>query len=293
MKRKFSIYYIILSILFFCVGCSNDKPTVSKISSTVLPVSSTIPSKTALVKEDKKTEVNAAKTAPLTKREGGIPVLMYHSIGFEKDNPVRLPVKNLEKQMKYLKDNNYTTLSLDEVYDYFQNNKPIPEKSIVLTFDDGYLDNYTKLYAVMKKYEFKGTIFVITKAINNEKDYLTSKQLKELENNNLSIESHTACHENLSELSYDKQLKTLKNSKEFLEKTLNKKVKYIAYPYGKYNKDTLKAVKEAGYVMAFTTDGKWSDKSDGILTLDRVYVSGFFDMDTFINRVTNPNYEYN
>lgn len=294
MKRKLNISCIILGIVFFLMGCSNDKAAVSKSSnSTTNKTSKETSQITESKKSEKNTEASSDKEAKLntpTKTEGGVPVLMYHSIGYEKDNPVRLPVENLEKQMKYLKDNNYSTLSMDDLYDYFENNKPIPEKSIVLTFDDGYLDNYTKLYPVLKKYGFKGTIFVITNTIDKEKDYLLSSQLKELDKSCLAIESHTASHENLSELSYDKQLKTLKASKEYLEKTLNREVNYIAYPFGKYNEETLRAAKDAGYKMAFTTDGKWSDKSDGILTLDRVYISGFFDLDTFIRRITNPNF---
>lgn len=307
MKRKLNLSCLILGIVIFLIGCSSNKATVSKSSNSnktsqetaqaakitkTEEATQTPPNKEASISESS-AEINSNTEANFntpTKTEGGVPVLMYHSIGYEKDNPVRLPVEHLEKQMKYLKDNNYTTLSMEELYNYFQNDKPIPEKSIVLTFDDGYLDNYIKLYPILKKYGFKGTIFVITNAIDKEKDYLLSNQLKELDKNCLAIESHTAGHENLSELPYNKQLKTLKTSKEYLEKTLNREVNYIAYPYGKYNEETLRAVKDAGYKMAFTTAGKWSDKSDGILTLDRVYISGFFDLDTFIRRITNPNY---
>ncbi|MEL7598058.1 MAG: polysaccharide deacetylase family protein, partial [Clostridiaceae bacterium] len=183
MKRKLNISYIILGIMFFLMGCSNDKAAISKSSNSNKITTETSSNKEASnsessIESNSKTESDF--NSP-TKTQGGVPVLMYHSIGYEKDNPVRLPVENLEKQMKYLKDNNYTTLSLDELYDYFENNKPIPEKSIVLTFDDGYLDNYTKLYPVLKKYGLKGTIFVITKAIDKEKDYLLSSQLKELD----------------------------------------------------------------------------------------------------------------
>lgn len=292
MKRKLNISCIILGIVFFLVGCSNNKAAVSEsLNSNKTSKETAQAAKSNRTEEDIQTSSNTeTELNTPTKTEGGVPVLMYHSIGYEKDNPVRLPVENLEKQMKYLKDNNYTTLSMDELYNYFENNKPIPENSIVLTFDDGYLDNYTKLYPILKKYGFKGTIFVITNTIDKEKDYLLTSQLKELDKNSLAIESHTAGHENLSQLPYDKQLKTLKASKEYLEKTLNREVNYIAYPFGKYNEETVKAAKDAGYKMAFTTDGKWSDKSDGMLTLDRVYISGFFDLDMFIRRVTNPNF---
>lgn len=124
-------------------------------------------------------------------------------------------------------------------------------------------------------------------------EYLTEDQLKEMDKNGFDVQSHTADHSTLTELSYDKQYDTIAKSKERLEKLLNKKVKYIAYPCGKYNNDTVKAVENAGYKMAVSTDGKWSDKSDGIFTLDRVFISGFHNMNTFKERITNPNYDFN
>jgi len=80
----------------------------------------------------------------------GLPVLMYHSIGYEKGNTVRLPKEKFKEQMHYLKNNDYITLSLNEAYDFFVSNKPIPEKALVLTFDDGYLDNYTEALPILK-----------------------------------------------------------------------------------------------------------------------------------------------
>lgn len=239
------------------------------------------------------TDENIFKSKPTLKYNlHGIPVLTYHSISYEKGNPIRMPKEQFEKEMKYLKENNYYTLSLDELYDYFVNKKPIPEKSIVLTFDDGYRDNYINAYPILKKYNFKAAIFVITDMVDKESFYLTSNQLKELQKNGIDIESHTATHENLSELSFDAQLKELNTSKNYLENLLSKKIKYLAYPCGEYSDDTLKAVKEAGYIMAFTTAGRWSDKSDGILTLDRVYISTFHNMNTFNERITNPEYSF-
>lgn len=222
----------------------------------------------------------------------GVPVLMYHSVKYEKDNPVRISKENFESQMKYLKDNNYTTLSLDELYDFLTNNIPVPEKSVVITFDDGYKDNYETAYPILKKYGFKATVFVITDCIGTG-EYLTLDELKELDSNCISIESHTDKHQDLKTLSYDDQLSAVKKSKETLENLLGKEIKYIAYPNGSYNDDTLKAVEKAGYKMALTTNGRWSDKSDGIFTLDRVYISGFHSLDTFIYRITTPDYDFN
>ena len=107
----------------------------------------------------------------------------------------------------------------------------------------------------------------------------------------IDIESHTVNHDNLKMLSKDKQLKTLIQSKKYLEKTLNKKINFFAYPNGGYNKSAIEAVKAAGYTMAFTTDRSWSSKNDGILTLHRVDISSSRNMKSFKSRISNANYK--
>ncbi|MDP4145290.1 MAG: polysaccharide deacetylase family protein [Bacillota bacterium] len=221
----------------------------------------------------------------------GVPVLYYHSIESEKGNPLRMPKEKFREQMQYLKDNDYTTLTLDELYDYLANNKPVPKKSVVITLDDGYEDNYTNAYPIIKEFGFKATVFVITSSIDKNPTTLTSAQIKEMNKNGMDIESHTVNHVKLGELSYDQQLKELKDSKDALEKLLDKKVNYVAYPFGSLNNNSAKAAKDAGYTMAFTTAGRWSDKADGILTLDRVYMSSDFSNSVFIDRISNPNYK--
>lgn len=223
----------------------------------------------------------------LINNDKSIPVLMYHSIAFEKGNELRVPKEKFREQMKFLKDNGYTTLSLDEVYEFFQNNKPIPSKSVVITFDDGYEDNYLNAYPVLKEFGFKATIFVITSTIDNNKACLNSAQLKEMQKNGIDIESHTVNHDELDKISYAKQLDTLKRSKETIENLLNKKVYYIAYPVGKWNNDTIEAAKQAGYRMAFTTKNSWSNKENGLYTLNRVRISASYEIKTFNNILKN------
>lgn len=220
----------------------------------------------------------------------GVPVLMYHSISNKKGNEIELSKDLFEIQMKFLKDNNYITLSLDELYDFLSFNKPIPKKSVVITFDDGYIDNYLNAYPILKKYNFRATIFVITDNVNKYSHTINSNEIKEMSLNGIDIMSHTEKHEDLSSISYDKQLYSMKTSKSFLEKILNKKINYIAYPYGKWNANTLKAAKDSGYTMAFSTSGTWSDKSDGIYKLDRVYINSNSTLSEFERRLTNRNY---
>ena len=216
-----------------------------------------------------------------------IPILMYHSISYEKENILRVPKENFRNQMKYLKDNNYTTLTLDELYSYMKTGKDLPNKPIVITFDDGYKDNYTNAYPILKEFNLKATIFVIINTIDHEKDYLTSTEIKLMDSNNIRIESHTSSHEHLDQISYVDNVNTMKTSKIKLEKILNKKIDYIAYPYGGYTSNTIKAAKQSGYKLAFSTEFGLIDKNDNIYSLGRIFVNSNFSLEEFKVKLTS------
>lgn len=268
----------------------NNVVNQTAVAETENNVQSSDASKKSEVSQNKNIIYKQEENTKTENKEKGIPVLMYHSVDYEKGNELRIPKEKLREQMQYLKDNGYTTLTLEQLYNHFVNNAPIPEKSVVLTFDDGYADNYTNAFPVLKEFGFKAAIFVITKTVDTDSSYLTSNMIKEMSDYGIDIESHTVNHDELNKLSYEEQCKTLKDSKGFLEKITDKEVKYIAYPFGKYNGDTLKAAKECGYTMAVTTRGAWSNKSDGLLTLNRVYISSIAGMEDFKIRITNRNY---
>jgi peptidoglycan/xylan/chitin deacetylase (PgdA/CDA1 family) len=298
---KKSLIIMLLLAAFLATGCSsknsvqNNTSKNSAQNTTTSGTQNTTNSSTAQTgtSTSASTEKSTKPTTGLTYTVHGVPVLMYHSIGVEEGNPIKMPAEQFDAEMKYIKDQGYTTLTMDELYNYFENSVPIPDKSVVITLDDGYVDNYTGAFPILKKYGLKATIFMITSAVDTNPGFLTSAQLQEMEKYGIEIESHTVTHPDLDTLSYSKQLSELTESKAALEKILGRTVEYVAYPTGKYNDDTLKAVKAAGYKMAFTTNGRWSDKSDGILTLDRVYVSTFHSMSVFNTRLTNPNYPIN
>jgi peptidoglycan/xylan/chitin deacetylase (PgdA/CDA1 family) len=296
-----SLLLIFIAAIYFSGRSYNLHKSLTEENNTLIadnPKAVEVAKNTSQIKQEIQTEPKDAKPSIVVDNlnvkhnDKGIPIVMYHSIGFEKGNTARVTKENFKEQMKYLKDNGYVTLTLNEAYDFFIDNKLVPEKSIVLTFDDGYVDNYVEALPILKEFEFKATIFVITNLVDKVPDYMNSKQLKEMQDNGIDIESHTANHEHLKELTYEKQVKTLQDSKDSLEKILNKEIQYLAYPFGEYSKETLKAVSQVGYKMAITTDGRWSDKSDGILTLDRVFISGSASLDVFIERITNPNYKF-
>jgi peptidoglycan/xylan/chitin deacetylase (PgdA/CDA1 family) len=241
----------------------------------------------ALIMKNKTTD----KDSIIQYNDKPIPILMYHSIAYEKDNDIRIPKEKFREQMKFLKDNGYTTLTLTEVSDLFTKNIPIPKKSVVLTFDDGYVDNYTNAFPVLKEFGIKATVFVITDWVDKVPQFMTISQLKEMEKNGIDIEAHTQIHDELDKLNYDEQLKTLKGSKEFLEKNLNKRVNFMAYPFGKYNSTTIKAANDAGYTVALKMAGGWAKKENGMLTLNRIYVGANDSIDTFKNKISIPTYK--
>ncbi|NME83118.1 polysaccharide deacetylase family protein [Clostridium sp. SM-530-WT-3G] len=214
----------------------------------------------------------------------GIPVLYYHSVNDSVDNEVTISPSLLKKELEYIKNQGYTTLSLKEVENYILNNQPIPEKSILITFDDGYMDNYYNAYPILKELNMKATIFCITSELDGSY-YLSEDAIKEMSKNNIDIESHTLNHPHLNSLTYDEQLKELTESKAKLENITGNKITAIAFPFGDYNEDSIKAAKNSGYTLAFTTNKGFASRDNNPLELDRIYVSSYYDMDTFISNL--------
>lgn len=203
----------------------------------------------------------------------GVPIICYHHVC--EDNPSKSSIivtnEKFTEHLKTLKDNDYTTLTMSQLYDYLFNNKPIPEKSVMITFDDGYNDNYSNAFPILKKFNMNATIFVISSLVDTA-PYMTSSQVKELSDYGIDIQSHTANHADLITLSYENQLKEFIDSKIALEKVTGKSINSIAYPLGHFNKDSKKAAKEAGYSMGFTIDRGYADRADSPFQLNRICV---------------------
>lgn len=212
---------------------------------------------------------------------------MYHSISNEEKGLFKVPKNTFYEHMKYLKDNDYKTLTLDELYDHLINGIPFSEKSVAITFDDGYSDNYKNAYPILKKLGLKATIFTITDYIADNSYFMSKNQLKEVALNGIDIESHTTNHPKLDKLSQEDRVKTLKKSKDAIEKLLDKEVKYIAYPFGRCNQEVIDDVKNAGYKMAFTTKMGFANMSSGIYELKRVFISGYADVKRFEKKICN------
>lgn len=229
---------------------------------------------------DKKITFKQSETSNLINDNRGVPVLYYHSVRESADNEVTITPEMLREELKYIKDEGYNTLTMKQLKEYILNNSPIPEKSILITFDDGYMDNYYSAFPILKEFNMTATIFCIASELDGSY-YLSKEAIKEMSDYGIDIESHTVTHSHLNKLEYNKQLEELIQSKKILEDITGKEITSIAYPFGDFNNNSVKAAKEAGYTLGFTTKLGLSDRNDNPLALDRIYISSKYKMSTF------------
>ncbi len=158
---------------------------------------------------------------PMKRKKVFVPVIMYHTIGNPNDqwrhNRLTCPYQLFESQLKWLKNKHFQSISLQQLYDYMSQGKSIPKNSIVLTFDDGYLDNWVFAYPLLKKYGFSGTLYINPDFVEQRKDcrktlddvwekkiklnqlettgFLSWDELKKMNNDGImDVQSHTLTH---------------------------------------------------------------------------------------------------
>jgi peptidoglycan/xylan/chitin deacetylase (PgdA/CDA1 family) len=222
-----------------------------------------------------------------------IVVLMYHHLLEQKDagnNPAVVTVENFKDQMQYLKDHHYQIIPLEMLNNHIKNNKRIPEKSVVLTFDDGYQSVYHYAYPILKEYGYKASVFMITSKIPDKAQPFSPHKLTYMSSEEMNKSQDIfefACHthnlhilnENKKSLlvEADKQeiIKDLKASKEFVQ------TKYFAYPYGQYNDLVVNTLQEDGVELAFTVNPGKVNKKSNKMHLNRIPIYNCTTMEQF------------
>lgn len=209
----------------------------------------------------------------------GVPVLMYHSISTIPGNSLGVPVKQFSEEMEWLRLQNYHSLSLEEFYQALVNKTPVPDKPILLTFDDGYSDNYDEAWPTLRQNGFKATFFIITNSVGS--GMMNWDQLNDLVREGNSIGSHTVHHLDLATLSNKQQESELAISKQEIENHLSISEKALCFPSGRYNKTTLELMPQLGYRLGFTTNQGKVHLDDDLLTLKRVRIFGGMPLTSF------------
>ncbi|MBT3240444.1 MAG: polysaccharide deacetylase family protein [Chloroflexi bacterium] len=284
---------LVLSI-FIIAGCSgqvNDNlsevessPTIeaSQTPKPVIPTSTLVP--TASSTPSPTDTPTLTPTATWAFHAAGplvAPILMYHHVS--PDNPGRYNVnpENFENQMKRLKELGYTSITTNLLIEAVLNGAELPERPIVITFDDGQLSVFEHAFPIMEKYGFIGNVYIVSNYLEVE-DYMGKTELLELVDAGWEVGSHSASHADLTGEGIDLG-KELGISKDTLEKTLGIKITTLAYPFGTVNERVVNKAYNYGYYGALGVAEGVEHTRNSIFYLNRIEIFESFDLTDFEN----------
>lgn len=207
-----------------------------------------------------------------------VPILLYHHISDTIDTQYNVHPDNFAQQMQWLYDNGYSTITIADVARLVREGGKIPERPIVLTFDDGYLDVYKNAYPILKQYGYVATFFIIGETVNTGGN-LSAKKLRNLINNGWEIGSHSMSHIDLNQgnnWEYE-----IIGSKNLLEEKLGVTIQTFAYPYGLANSSVIQYTIDAGYTSAVGLGSSVTHNASTLYYLSRKEVKSWYGLDFF------------
>jgi len=208
-------------------------------------------------------------------------ILMYHSVG-RNEIPSTVSPENFAKQMLYLKKKQYQVISLTSLRDILEKKQPLPVKAVVLSFDDGYIDNFIFAWPILQRCGFPATIFLTTGAVGGEKIKKDGQRLKMLDwpevekmqkSGLVDFQPHTMSHPRLAQLEREEAQKEIIGSLIAVEEKLGKKEKFFAYPYGDYNQGVINILRINGFRAALTVKRGLVKQENSLFELPRITVS--------------------
>ena len=166
--------------------------------------------------------------------------------------------------MQHLKDFGYQTITFNDLLKYIDHGRALPEKSVIITSDDGYQDNYTQAFPILKKYGFVMTVFLVTGVIAEDDEnrmpntvfnertdvsrpMLIWPEIIEMDEYGCEFLSHTVNHIRLGLADDEEALKELTDSREAIEGRLGKDVDFFAWPFDNYSEEKWPLIEDAGY----------------------------------------------
>jgi peptidoglycan/xylan/chitin deacetylase (PgdA/CDA1 family) len=215
-----------------------------------------------------------------------VPILLYHWIavspsdGPNYTSPYYVKPEVFDAEMKLLHDWGYTTITIDMLLKAIAEGAELPPRPMLITFDDGHLNNYTTAFPIMQKYGFTGILYIVGNYIGVD-DYLNAEQIKEMSAAGWEIGSHTMNHLDLTALEPQRQRAEIVDSKDFLERTLDVPIRTIAYPFGISNSAVIDYAHFAGYTAGMSLGFTHDQGMGNIFTLQRRDVKGTYDIRQF------------
>ena len=264
-----------------------------EVPQVVVPVADPTPSPTATVTattEGGATATPAVAPTPTSTptipavplpEEARVPILMYHYVSelppdadvYRRD--LTISPEAFRAQLDYLSEAGYHPVTLTDVYLYLTEGMPLPEKPIVLTFDDGYRDAYEVVFPTLLEYGFTGTFFVLATPAHYRWDqYVTWEQLAEMSAAGMDIQAHGRDHVDLRNRSYDFLVYQILGIQEAIEHHTGIKPRFFCYPSGARDADVIAVLKSAGYWGAVTTDYGRVQSLGDVYEMPRIRIHG-------------------
>lgn len=212
-------------------------------------------------------------------RENGTRILTYHHVNDRKKDYLNMPVSAFRSQMEFLHEAGYRVVRLGDLIE-----RGPREKTVILTFDDGFRDNYENAFPILREFSFPATIFCIADRMGSE-GYLLRQDIEEMAGARIDFGSHTISHPHLPQLKTEDKLREIMNSRNELEEKIGILPEFFCYPYGEYDGESLFFVEEAGYLGACTND---PGTNDDLLpfSLKRTEIGGFDTLEDFRRKLT-------
>jgi peptidoglycan/xylan/chitin deacetylase (PgdA/CDA1 family) len=205
-----------------------------------------------------------------------IPILVYHHVVPDHSPGVLYVTPDgFEQQLKYLRDNDYQSVSFTDLADCLEYGAPLPERPVILSFDDGWENQFAHAFPLLQQYGFTATFYVVTNYLDHQ-NFMTVDQLRTLMAAGMTIGAHTRSHPPLASIGSPQRLKDeIAGSKIWLEQQLGVAIDTFAYPYGSYTASVAAVVKETGYRTARTVDTGTHTAADNLETLPGIIFAEF------------------
>lgn len=223
-------------------------------------------------------------------------ILQYHHVSETLPAVTSVSANTFTKHLSYLKEHNFNVIALNELISAIQQGKTLPEKTVAITFDDGYNNNYEQAAPILEKFGYPYTIFVNPTLIDEGKSYVMGwDKLKELASKGALIANHTAQHDYLhiklkgeSDAQWQARIKQdILHSQQRIKEEIGRDYKYLAYPYGEFNNKLQALVKELGFIGIGQHSGA-VNKNANFTRLPRFPASGFYSkLDTLITKLNS------
>ena len=218
-----------------------------------------------------------------------VPVLCYHKFTRNKGDITTVTETAFEAQMRFLKDNGYRVLAMDEFFDFIDFRAEIPKKSVVITIDDGWRSAYDIAFPILRKYGYPATIFVYTDFVIKGSKTIDWNMLTEMTKHGVDVQCHTKTHRPLDKRVgkesfrdyFEAVRKELAESSRILKQHLGTNVRYLAYPYGDTNHLVIALLAKLGYRGAFTVERGSNPFFVHPYRVNRSMIYGTFDLEDF------------